>query len=48
MRIADGKLFALKFTEPKEHERAAIENEIGIMQMNHCDSIVRCHEAFDF
>jgi len=32
MRIADGHLFALKFTEPKNaQERQAIENEIGIM-----------------
>jgi serine/threonine protein kinase len=48
MRIRDGQLFALKFTEPKGNERAAIENEIGIMQMSHCDSIVHCYEAFDF
>ena len=40
-RIRDGKLFALKFTEPKnQQERMAIENEIGIMQMSSCDSIV--------
>ena len=33
-RISDGKLFALKFTEPKnEQERQAIESEIGIMQI---------------
>jgi hypothetical protein len=32
MRIRDGELFALKFTEPKNTtERTAIENEIGIM-----------------
>ena len=49
MRIRDGQLFALKFTEPKnEKERQAIENEIGIMQMSQCDSIVKCYEAFDF
>ena len=31
-RISDGKLFALKFTEPKNaNERNAIINEIGIM-----------------
>ena len=49
MRIHDGKLFALKFTEPKGvAERQAIENEIGIMQMSSCGSIVQCHEAFDF
>ena len=41
MRIRDGQLFALKFTEPKSaSERQAIENEIGIMQMSSCDSIV--------
>ena len=49
MRIRDGELFALKFTEPKNSaEKQAIENEIGIMQMSQCDSIVKCHEAFDF
>ena len=49
MRIRDGQLFALKFTEPKgAAERQAIENEIGIMQMGQCDSIVQCYEAFDF
>ena len=49
MRIRDGQLFALKFTEPKNSaERQAIENEIGIMQMSQCDSIVQCYEAFDF
>lgn len=49
MRIRDGELFALKFTEPKgTAERQAIENEIGIMQMSSCPSIVQCHEAFDF
>ena len=49
MRIRDGELFALKFTEPKgSAERQAIENEIGIMQMSQCESIVKCHEAFDF
>lgn len=49
MRISDGQLFALKFTEPKNaQERQAIENEIGIMQMSQCDSIVKCYEAFDF
>jgi serine/threonine protein kinase len=48
-RIRDGQLFALKFTEPKgAAERQAIENEIGIMQMGQCDSIVQCYEAFDF
>ena len=31
-RISDGEIFALKFMEPRsEAERAAIENEIGIM-----------------
>ncbi len=31
-RISDGKMFALKFTEPKSTaERNAIINEIGIM-----------------
>ena len=41
MRIRDGELFALKFTEPKSTaERQAIENEIGIMQMTQCESIV--------
>lgn len=49
VRIRDGQLFALKFTEPKNTaERSAIENEIGIMQMSSCESIVQCHEAFDF
>ena len=49
MRIKDSKLFALKFTEPKNaSDRQAIENEIGIMQMSQCDSIVQCYEAFDF
>lgn len=49
MRIRDGQLFALKFTEPKSTaERQAIENEIGIMQMTQCESIVQCYEAFDF
>ena len=49
MRIRDGTLFALKFTEPKSsNERQAIENEIGIMQLSQYNSIVRCHEAFDF
>ena len=48
-RIADGQLFALKFTEPKTaQERKAIENEIGIMQMSQCESIVKCFEAFDY
>ena len=49
MRILDGELFALKFTEPKNSdERQAIENEIGIMQMTESNSLLRCHEAFDF
>lgn len=49
MRIRDGELFALKFTEPKNTtERTAIENEIGIMQISSCESIVQCYEAFDF
>ena len=48
-RIADGQLFAFKFTEPKnEQERQAIENEIGIMQLSQNDSIVKCFEAFDY
>ena len=49
MRIRDGQLFALKFTEPHNAaERQAIENEIGIMQMTESNSLVQCHEAFDF
>ena len=49
MRIRDGQLFALKFTEPRNSaERQAIENEIGIMQMTESQSLLRCHEAFDF
>ena len=48
-RISDQKLFALKFTEPKNSaERAAIINEIGIMQLGNCQSVVQCYEAFDF
>ena len=40
-RISDGKMFALKFTEPKSTaERNAIINEIGIMQLGNCTSVV--------
>ena len=35
------KMFALKFTEPKSTaERNAIINEIGIMQLGNCTSVV--------
>ena len=48
-RKEDGQLCALKFTEPRTpQEREAIENEIGIMQLGYCNSIVQCYEAFDF
>ena len=48
-RIKDGQLFALKFTEPRsDKDRQAIINEIGIMQITQCKSIVQCCEAFDY
>ena len=48
-RILDGEIFALKFMEPStQEERNSIKNEIGIMQMSQSDSIIRCHEAFDY
>lgn len=47
--MLDGEMFALKFMEPStQDERNAIKNEIGIMQMSQSDSIIRCHEAFDY
>ena len=48
-RISDGEIFALKFMEPStQDDRDSIKNEIGIMQMSQSDSIIRCHEAFDY
>ena len=48
-KLKDGKLYALKFIEPKSaNERNSIINEIGIMQLSSNKSVVQCHEAYDY
>ena len=48
-KLKDGKLYALKFIEPKSaNERNSILNEIGIMQLSSNKSVVQCHEAYDY
>ena len=48
-RKSDGKIFALKHTEPKNKEqRQSVINECSMLKFLDCPQLLNCEEVFDF